>query len=113
MLRKVKNWKIEFNDDSIRKLLKEYKLKLAQDLYYNIATEKIDTLEIKEILVGKKEETTRQLVVDMLPKEKVQDLEFSSGDDYLVIDNNLKNVIYKLAPCCNPILAMIFLALLP
>lgn len=103
LLRKVKNWKIEFNDDSIRKLLKEYKFKLAQDLYYNIAIEKIDTLEIKELLVEKKEETARQLITDILPKDKVQDLEFSGGDDYLVIDNNLKNVIYKLAPCCNPI----------
>lgn len=103
LLRKVKNWKIEFNDDSIRKLLKEYKFKLAQDLYYNIAIEKIDTLEIKGLLVEKKEETARQLITDILPKDKVQDLEFSGGDDYLVIDNNLKNVIYKLAPCCNPI----------
>ncbi|HAH25675.1 MAG TPA: hypothetical protein DCL77_18275, partial [Prolixibacteraceae bacterium] len=57
LLRKVKNWKIEYNDDSIRKLLKHYKLKLAQDLYYNISVEKIDPLEIKEILVEKKEET--------------------------------------------------------
>lgn len=103
LLRKVKNWKIEYNDDSIRKLLKEYKLKLAQDLYYNISTGKIDTLQIKEILVGKKEETTKQLITEILAKEKVQDLEFSGGDDYLVIDNNLKNVIYKLSPCCNPI----------
>jgi GTP pyrophosphokinase len=103
LLRKVKNWKIEYNDDSIRKLLKHYKFKLAQDLYYNISIGKIDTLEIKDLLVEKKEESTKQLVADMLPKEKIQDLEFSSGDDYLVIDNNLKNVIYKLAPCCNPI----------
>lgn len=103
LLRKVKNWKIDFNDDSIRKLLKEYKFKLAQDLYYNIAIGKIDTLEIKELLVGKKEETARQLITDMLPKDKVQELDFSGGDDYLVIDNNIKNVIYKLAPCCNPI----------
>lgn len=103
LLRKVKNWKIEFNDDSIRKLLKEYKFKLAQDLYYNIAIEKIDTLEIKELLVEKKEETTRQLITEMLPKDKVQELEFSGGDDYLVIDNNIKNMIYKLSPCCNPI----------
>lgn len=103
LLRKVKNWKIEFNDDSIRKLLKNYKLKLAQDLYYNIATEKIDTLEIKDLLVEKKEETAKQLISDILPKDKIQELEFSGGDDYLVIDNNIKNVIYKLAPCCNPI----------
>ena len=103
LLRKIKNWKIEYNDDSIRKLLKYYKLKLAQELYYNISIGKIDTLEIKELLSEKKEETARQVVADMLPKEKVQDLEFGGGDDYLVIDDNIKNVIYKLAPCCNPI----------
>jgi len=103
LLRKIKNWKIEYNDDSIRKLLKEYKLKLAQDLYYNISIGKIDTLEVKGILVGKKEETAKQLVTEMLPKDKVQELDFSGGDDYLVIDNNIKNVIYKLSPCCNPI----------
>lgn len=103
LLRKMKNWKIEYNDDSIRKLLKEYKLKLAQDLYYNISIGKIDTLQIKELLVGKKEDSAKQLITEMLSKEKVQELEFSGGDDYLVIDNNIKNVIYKLAPCCNPI----------
>jgi GTP pyrophosphokinase len=103
LLRKVKNWKIEFNDDSIRKLLKNYKLKLAQELYYNVATGKIDTLEIKDLLVGKKEESAKQLINEILPKDKVQELEFSGGDDYLIIDNNIKNVIYKLAQCCNPI----------
>ena len=103
VLRKVKNWKIEYNDDSIRKLLKHYKLKLAQELYYNISTGKIDMLEIKDILVEKKEESAKQLITEMLPKDKVQELDFSGGDDYLVIDNNIKNVIYKLAPCCNPI----------
>jgi guanosine-3',5'-bis(diphosphate) 3'-pyrophosphohydrolase len=103
LFRKVKNWKIEYNDESIRKLLKHFKFKLAQDLYYNVSIGKIDPLEIKDLLVEKKEESAKLLVADMLPKEKVQELEFSSGDDYLVIDNNLKNVIYKLAPCCNPI----------
>lgn len=103
LLRKIKNWKIEYNDDSIRKLLKFYKLKLAQDLYYNVSIGKIDTLEIKDILVEKKEESAKQLITELLSKDKIQDLEFAGGDDYLVIDNNLKNVIYKLAPCCNPI----------
>ncbi|MDP3644995.1 MAG: RelA/SpoT family protein [Bacteroidota bacterium] len=103
VLRKIKNWKIEYNDDSIRKILKHFKLKLAQDLYYNVSIGKIDTLEIKDLLVEKKEESAKQLITEILSKEKVQELEFSGGDDYLVIDNNLKNVIYKLAPCCNPI----------
>lgn len=103
VFRKMKNWKIDYNDESIRKILKNFKLKLAQDFYYNVSVGKIDPLEIKELLVGKKEETAKQLVADILPKDKVQDLEFAGGDDYLVIDNNLKNVVYKLAPCCNPI----------
>jgi len=103
LLRKVKNWKIEYNDDSIRKLLRHYKLKLAQDLYYNISIGKIEPLEIKELLVEKKEETAKQLISEILPKEKIQELEFAGGDDFLIIDNNIKNVIYKLAPCCNPI----------
>lgn len=103
ILRKLKNWKIEYNDESIRKLLKEYKLKLAQELYYNISIGKIDPLQVKEVLVGKKEETAKQLIAEVLPKDKIQELEFSGGDDYLIIDNNIKNVIYKLAPCCNPI----------
>ncbi|HLN72994.1 MAG TPA: RelA/SpoT family protein [Prolixibacteraceae bacterium] len=103
LLRKIKNWKIEYNDDSIRKLLKHFKLKLAQDLYYNISIGKIDPLEIKELLVEKKEDTAKQLISEILTNEKIQELEFTSGDDYLVIDNNLKNVNYKLSPCCNPI----------
>jgi GTP diphosphokinase / guanosine-3',5'-bis(diphosphate) 3'-diphosphatase len=30
-------------------------------------------------------------------------LSFDTSDDYLIIDNNLKDINYKLAPCCNPI----------
>jgi len=103
LFRKIKNWKIDYNDESIRKLLKHYKLKLAQELYYNISTGKIDPLEIKDLLVEKKDDSAKTLVSEVLSKEKAQELEYTSGDDYLVIDNNLKNVNYKLAPCCNPI----------
>ncbi len=104
LLRKLKNWKIEYNDELIRTLLKHYNLKLAQDLYYSISVEKIETLAIKEVLAGKEaEETAKQKLEEVIPVEQVKELEFTGGDDYLVIDNNLKNVNHKLAPCCNPI----------
>lgn len=104
LLRKLKNWKIEYNDEVIRTLLKHYQLKLAQDLYYNIAIEKIDTLDIKELLVAKEEEqSVRQKLEDIIPGDQFKDFEFSGGDDYLIIDNNIKDVNHKLAPCCNPI----------
>ena len=42
LIRRLKNWKIPFSDETVRKLLKAYKLKIAQDLYYQIVTEEID-----------------------------------------------------------------------
>lgn len=104
LLRKLKNWKIEYNDDLIRMLIKHYNLKLAQDLYYNISIGKIEPLAIKELVSEKEAEATaRQKVEEILPVDQLKDLDFSSGNDYLVIDNNIKNVNHKLAPCCNPI----------
>ena len=105
LMRKLKNWKIEYNDELIRTLLKHYQLKLAQDLYYNISTEKIDTLDIKDVITAKDEteHSVKQKLEEVLPTEQFKEMEFTGGDDYLVIDNNLKNVNHKLAPCCNPI----------
>ncbi len=101
--RKFKNWKIELNDSVIRDILKYYKLKLAVDLYYNISVGKVDTLEIKEQVIGKREESQQDKLSEILPPQEVKELSFDNSDDYLVIDNNLKDVNYKLAVCCNPI----------
>lgn len=101
--RKFKNWKIELSDQVIRDLLKHYKLKLAADLYFNISIGKIDPLEIKDVIVGQRKETQQERLSDILSPTEVKELAFDVGDDYLVIDNNLKNVNYKLAVCCNPI----------
>ncbi|WP_423127470.1 RelA/SpoT family protein [Gaoshiqia sp. Z1-71] len=104
LLRKLKNWKIDYNDEVIRTLLKHYQMKLAQDLYYHISTEKIDTLDIKEVLLGKEaEQTARQRLEEVISPDQLREMDFTGGDDYLIIDNNIKNVNHKLAPCCNPI----------
>lgn len=101
--RKFKNWKIDFNDQVIRDLIKNYKVKLAADLYYNISVGKIDTLEIKDLIIGKHEESVQEKLTEILPAQDIKELSFDNNDDYLVIDNNLKDVNYKLAVCCNPI----------
>ncbi|RKD89902.1 RelA/SpoT family protein [Mangrovibacterium diazotrophicum] len=104
LTRKLKNWKIEYNDELIRTLLKHYQLKLAQDLYYNISVEKIDTLDIKEVITAKDDnQSAKSKLEESLPVEQYNDMEFTGGDDYLVIDNNIKDVTHKLAQCCNPI----------
>ncbi|HKL31187.1 MAG TPA: RelA/SpoT family protein [Tangfeifania sp.] len=104
LLRKFKNWKLDLNDEAIRKILKKYEFKLALDFYCELAEGKIDPLDIKSLFTEKEEEENARLKIeDLLPKKEIQELTFDGGEDYLVIDNNLKNINYKLARCCNPV----------
>jgi GTP diphosphokinase / guanosine-3',5'-bis(diphosphate) 3'-diphosphatase len=104
IMRKFKNWKLELNDEAIRKILKKYEFKHAIDFYYDLATGKINPLEVKSIFTEKPdEETARLKLEELLPAKEVQEFTFEGGDDYLIIDNNLKNINFKLARCCNPV----------
>jgi GTP diphosphokinase / guanosine-3',5'-bis(diphosphate) 3'-diphosphatase len=104
LLRKFKNWKLDLNDEAIRRILKKYDFKLAIDFYCELAGGRIDPLEIKSLITEKpEEETTRKKVEELLPGEEAGDLTFDAGDDFLIIDNHLKNVNFKLARCCNPV----------
>jgi GTP pyrophosphokinase len=104
LLRKFKNWKLDLNDEAIRKILKKYEFKLALDFYCELAEGKIDPLDIKSLFTEKEEdENVRRKIEDLLPNKEVQELAFDGGDDYLIIDNNLENINYKLARCCNPV----------
>jgi len=102
--RRFKNWKIDFDDSSVRKVIQHFKYRDAIDLYFDVATEKVDLLQIKELLTqvekpaGAKPEKIDEQVVERL----VTQIPKESGD-YLVIDEKLANVDFKLSQCCNPI----------
>ncbi len=100
LIRRMKNWKIEFSDENVRKLMQEYKYKLAGDLYCAIAKEEHDLLEIKEILTREEgeKEPMATAVADYSSREKEK-----KGDDVLVVSQSIANVDYTLAKCCNPI----------
>ena len=85
LLRKFKNWKLELTDEGIRKLLKKYGFKLAQDLYYDVASGKIDPLDIKSVFTEKEEVSTKLKLEELLPAKELKDLSFEAGDDFLVI----------------------------
>jgi GTP diphosphokinase / guanosine-3',5'-bis(diphosphate) 3'-diphosphatase len=103
LMRRLKNWKITFGDTVIQKLINRYSLKTAQDLYYLVASEKIELLEVKEILL--KEEPAeppdipQAAVHEKEEKEPAESLYY----DYLVIEDKVENLDYKLARCCNPV----------
>ncbi|MFO7371001.1 MAG: RelA/SpoT family protein [Bacteroidales bacterium] len=101
LIRRLKNWKIPFSDETVRKLLKAYKFKTAQDLYCQIASEEIDLAHIKEIL-QEPVETEKHLVETEAPVQQ-QAVSLIKSEDFLIIDDKLANVDFKLAKCCNPI----------
>ncbi len=101
LIRRLKNWKIEFTDEVVRKLMHHYKYKFALDLYQGIADGKHDPAEIKEILLQPREEEKTA------PQAPLRDIRITpskkSEEDVLVIDKNVDNVEYKFARCCNPV----------
>ncbi|MFZ5941888.1 MAG: RelA/SpoT family protein [Bacteroidota bacterium] len=102
--RRLKNWKIDYDDTNIRKILRHYKLKDAIDLYFDIATEKIDLLEIKILLSAEEEEHEyRTTPIDEQAVSKIIRQAVDSSNDFLLIDERLSNVEYRFAKCCNPI----------
>lgn len=103
--RKFKNWKIDYSEENIRKLLAHFKAKTAQDIYYAVSTGGIEALELKNVLKENDDQAqkAKDVLGELLPKKVVENLMFDSGDEFLVIDKDLKDVVYKLARCCNPI----------
>lgn len=99
LIRRLKNWKIEFTDEIIRKLMQHYKYKFALDLYHGIAIGKHEPSEIKEILTHAEEKT----VVAPPPKDVKVVHPKKMDEDVLLIDKNVDNVDYKFARCCNPV----------
>jgi GTP pyrophosphokinase len=98
--RKLKNWKIQFSDEAIDKLVKHYKFASALDLYSMIAFEKADMNEIRNILLEKDSTEKSKEEIQTPPTEKIK---APADDNFLLIDEKLDNVNYRLAKCCNPI----------
>lgn len=103
LLRRLRNWKLEFNDQNLKKLLKHFKLKTVTDLYAAIADEKIDVSNIKDLLQDEQEIPKIPEKIEDEHLEKLVKTHAPRTDDFLVIDEKVDNLDYKLAKCCSPI----------
>jgi GTP diphosphokinase / guanosine-3',5'-bis(diphosphate) 3'-diphosphatase len=101
--RRFRNWKITFNDVNVSKLLKLFKVKSSIELYSLVALDKVDFSHIKEVLTTKVDTQKSPERIDDALVEKIIKNPTASSDDYLIIDEKVDNVDFKLAKCCRPI----------
>ena len=104
LYRRFKNWKITDNEEAIKLIQKHLKIKSQPELFSLVAHEKIDLTNLKSIILKPEKKGMP------LPEEKQEEAPkptetkpTHTGDDFLVIDEKLVNIDYKLARCCNPI----------
>ncbi len=101
LTRRLKNWKIPYGDATVVKLLEEYGLKTSQDLYFSIAIGEIELLQLKKVLL--RPEETREETATRIPEIQHHEDTATVGSDYLVIDESVEGLDYKMSKCCNPV----------
>lgn len=105
LLRRLKNWKLEFDDNAIIREAKKAGYKTLTQFYVAINQEKINLQLLRAHLSGE-EESNNQAETPRSAEGFVGETELqkiTKNTDALVIDKNLKNIDYTLAKCCNPI----------
>ena len=108
LLRRLKNWKIEFNQDLLEIIVAHFRYKSIGDMYKDIYFEKINLIEVKRLLSNEKEtenEEDSNNSKELSFSEEQEQFEYAEEDDstdILTIDQ-LDNINYSLAKCCHPI----------
>ena len=100
--RRLKNWKMEVDDETMAALLKKYQFKTLNAFYAAIGDETFDVATVKTFVQEMASQTTEVPVQDS--KVKVGMQSSKGNDDILVIDaKNVRGIDYRMARCCNPV----------
>lgn len=110
--RKLKQLKIDFNTDNINKIQLYFKLNSSQDLFYDVAVEKIGLKELKNYVsdtdktgwfsalrntFSRPRDHSAAIAEDPIRQQ------LKAKPDTLLIGDNMEKLNYTLSPCCNPI----------
>lgn len=103
--RRLKNWKLDYDEGVAGKLAKKMGSPTIQDFYKRLAEDKVDLGKVKDNYIAcMAPETKPDDVRSADGFEHISNLsDVSSKEDVLVIDNNLQGIQYNLSKCCNPI----------
>lgn len=102
--RRLKNWKMELDDEVLAAILKKLQFKTINAFYAAVGEGNIDVSDIKEMILEITQGTTTQGPQSEETARPKTLAEEKGSDDILVIDaKNVKGLDYRMARCCNPV----------
>ena len=103
--RRLKNWKMEIDDETMATIMKRLPYKTLNAFYAAIGEGELDVVDVKN-MVNEVRNTDSSATAPESDKKQDTVLKEKGGsnDDILVIDaKNVKGIDYRMAKCCNPV----------
>ena len=103
--RRLKNWKLELDDETLAGILKKLQFKTINAFYAAIGEGTLDVFEVRKMITeqtgGSSDTAASASDTDRKTKAPMQE---KGTDDILVIDaKNVRGLDYRMAKCCNPV----------
>lgn len=105
-VRRMNNWKIPVEDEVVAYLVKYFKCKTILEFYARLESTDIDILTVKSLLNERdKADSDEAFKEQSQPIPEIRTVKMDTGSsDFLIIDEKLNNIDFKLSRCCNPIM---------
>ena len=102
--RRLKNWKMDLDDETMAALLKKLQYKTINAFYAAIGSGILDVMDVKNLIndlhnqnIEQARESEQKVAKGIVEQGK-------GNDDILVIEaKNVKGLDYRMAKCCNPV----------
>ncbi len=104
--RKLTQLKISNPDEAINKLVAHFKLSGPLDLYQQLAEDRIEPSQLKEILIVSPKETkdSDEKTEPRLPAKSESRAPNRTSENVIIVNESSEIEGYKLARCCNPVM---------
>jgi len=97
---KLERLKIVFSEKNIEHITSFFNYKTTIEFYHNVGDGIIDISKIKQAFEINIEDEIEEK--ELILKKDIKKDEITNSD-FLLIDNNISNLDYSLAPCCKPL----------
>ena len=102
--RRLKNWKMELDHETLAAILKKLQIKTINAFYAAIGDEQLDVAEVKNMILELTQSQQEQNTYVENEKKAKEVIQEKGTDDILVIDaKNVRGLDYRMAKCCNPV----------